>query len=83
MAEYINKEELLKKAKEIDSIFALPLIIREIENAPVEDVVEIKHAEWLLFSCWSCWYCSNCGFTQGYGDEWEWCPNCGSRMDLE
>ena len=37
MEEYINKRLLLEKAKKHQSnIFGIPLIIAEIENAPVE-----------------------------------------------
>lgn len=42
MPEYIERESLLKKAKEMSGgSFSTPLIISAIEKAPEEDVVEV------------------------------------------
>ena len=39
---YIKKEPLLQTAKELQGqVFGAPLIVRVIENAPEEDVVEV------------------------------------------
>ena len=40
---YIKREPLLQKAKELqgDDAFGTPRIVREIENAPAEDVIEV------------------------------------------
>ena len=47
---YIKKEPLLQIAKELQGkVFGSPLIVREIENAPEEDVVEVvrcKDCKW-------------------------------------
>ena len=41
---YIKKEPLLQIAKELQGkVFGSPLIVRAIENAPEEDVVEVMH----------------------------------------
>lgn len=42
MDEFIKRNKLLKKVKLIKSVFSTPLVIREIENAPKEDVVSIE-----------------------------------------
>lgn len=42
MDEFIKRNKLLKKVRLIKSTFSTPLIIREIENAPKEDVVSIE-----------------------------------------
>ncbi len=48
---YIKKEPLLQIAKEIQGkVFGAPLIVRAIENAPEEDVVEVVR-------CKDCKYC--------------------------
>lgn len=41
---YIKREPLLQIVKELqgNNAFGAPLIVREIENAPDEDVVEVK-----------------------------------------
>lgn len=46
MAEYIEREALLEKAKELSGgSFSTPLIISAIENAPKADVVEVVRCE--------------------------------------
>lgn len=42
MDEFIKRNKLLKKVKLIKSVFSTPLVIREIENAPKEDVVSVE-----------------------------------------
>ena len=39
--EYIERNSLLHEVKQIEGVFAAPLIIRKIENAPAEDVLKI------------------------------------------
>ena len=46
MDEYINKQQILEKAKEHqNNVFGIPLIIAEIEKA---EAVEIKHGKWVV-----------------------------------
>ena len=46
MEEYINKQQLLEKAKSHQSnVFGIPLIIAEIEKA---EPIVIKHGEWVV-----------------------------------
>ena len=48
---YIKKEPLLQIAKEIQGkVFGAPLIVREIENAPEEDVVEVVRCKDCIYS---------------------------------
>ena len=53
---------------------------RVLIQAPEEDAVEVKHGEWrenkteyMLYGC------SNCDCRVDY--EFNYCPNCGARMD--
>ena len=39
--EYIERNSLLKEVKQIEGVFAAPLIIRKIEEAKAEDVVAV------------------------------------------
>ena len=56
MAEYINKQQLLEKAKEhLNSPFGAALIIAEIEKADGVEVAEIIH-------CAKCKFCNKGGF---------------------
>ena len=41
----------------------------------------VVHARWkrrFIFNC-----CSACGFLFGVFDRWDYCPNCGAKMDQE
>lgn len=66
--------------------------IAEIVNAPTVDAVEVVHGRWIPtyhtyynrygeHQIADEWHCSEC---QIYSrDEWNYCPNCCARMDLE
>ena len=92
---YIKKEPLLQIAKELQGkVFGAPLIVREIENAPEEDVVEVVHGKWIGMNGDQC---SNCGRSlrdlmdgdSYYSSEFEYsgfdtlvaCPFCGAKMN--
>ena len=98
MAEYIEREALLEKAKELSqtyssSCLASVHIIKAIENAPKADVVEVKHGEWELHgnddSLGCSYFCSSCWWNMDedeFLDNWshfKYCPNCGAKMDLK
>ena len=55
-----------------------------IDNAPIVDVQEIKHAKWETVGNYKV-ECTNCHHIRDiktqYG--WNFCPTCGSKMDLE
>ena len=95
MAEYVEREALLKKFTDAESQdnkavgigeFLFAVIRGIIENQPTADVVEVRHGYW--DDC----ECSVCGKMHPslYLDEWEleyriketpYCPNCGAKMD--
>lgn len=60
-----------------------------IEDARAADVAEVVHGQWLLDSRWPSWKhreCSRCKITFPRTTEvadqyWQYCPNCGARMD--
>lgn len=69
MAEYIEREALLEKAKELaqnfsSSCLATPHIIKAIENAPKADVVEVVR----------------CKERNGYDKHRRHCNYCGSLV---
>ena len=61
--------------------------IKVLEQAPADDVVEVKHGYNLndlpsLFECSVChWECYDT-YT-GDTDVYNYCPNCGAKMDKE
>ena len=91
MAEYIEREDAYNVLTEYyhHSTEVQHEALREaIERVPAADVQPVKHGknlneEWpSLFECsichWSCWD-TYCGDT----DIYNYCPNCGARMDGE
>lgn len=80
----VDIEPLLAKCKEIYNSrmpFAASLIIREMEKAKVVDVVEVKHARWIVSEfCGGnrIGFCTECEVENRIGN---YCPNCGAKMD--
>lgn len=88
MAEYIEREEAL--ARKYFSLAKTPDENRRFEAEikyylsilPAADVAPVRHGEWQeingIFSC------SRCGYSfehEGYIPFFNYCPNCGARMD--
>ena len=68
------------------------LIAKTFESLPDADVVEVKHGKWKykLQEARSVHYssvvtCDNCGhsFARLDGVNFNYCPNCGAKMDKE
>ncbi len=91
---YIDREKLrkaFKKSEMKEKDMALFLV----EMQPIADGVEVKYGEWLktdrgirvnantgqpmrVYHC----ECSCCGWHTGHqGIEFNYCPNCGAKMD--
>ena len=74
MAEYIEREALLKWAREFypnDLQFASAVI-----NAPAADVAEVRRGKWdNNGEFYQCSVCTN--FT---GCDYDYCPYCGAKM---
>ena len=78
MAEYIEREALLKWAKEFypnDLQFASAVI-----NAPAADVAEVRHGEW-IYGEFDIPHCSECGKEVLPNQISKHCPDCGAKMD--
>ena len=66
--------------------------ISDVNDEPAVDVREVKHGKWTIryegtYKRAKC-YCSVCGKPNGIGgiisnQKKPYCPNCGSKMDLE
>ena len=57
------------------------------ESAPAADVVEVRHGRWIAKNADGSWRvdtCSVCNKDTHYvrfAPEYDFCPNCGSKMD--
>lgn len=91
MAEYIEREALMKELSESVEPFNTGSVFRAIRKQPAADVAPVVHGRWInapLCGNDEC-RCSECGswhnihanlrgeITQKY------CPNCGAKMDGE
>lgn len=93
MAEYIDREKLLERMKYYfehtggDANYTYGVAMREIENAPAEDVLPVVHGEWEVTVCENLPgvvrtgspHCSVCGKTSTRRTAF--CPNCFAKMD--
>ena len=85
MSEYIKREAALMKLMQ-DGCSAKNL--QSISDMPAADVAPVVHEKWLL-DRWPSWphrECSRCKImiprTKEVADPyWQYCPNCGARMD--
>ena len=96
MAEYIEREELLRIEKLLDTEVLrasktasniYDQILYDIENFPAADVVPVVHGKWIrkeaegaIFADYECSVCS--AYPTG-GIKSCYCPNCGAKMDEE
>lgn len=87
MTDYISREAALKNQRWNGRLDEYVVFVRDIEQIPAADVVEVKHGEWV------CGVCSACGKAwdedmSAHGDDWGYfdpmppfCNNCGAKMD--
>lgn len=74
MAEYIEKDALIKQAEKSCLYFGVLSVIREV---PTADVAPVVHGRWIDKGSLSC-RCSNCGCKSP--KEYDFCPRCGAKM---
>lgn len=86
MAEYIDREAFLKWAREFypnDKVFASAII-----NAPAADVAPVVHGRWEYIpqtlntlSQFRCPFCRWWSLDPSIDGAYNYCPNCGAKMD--
>lgn len=79
MARYIDADKLIA---EYDRVHVGPPggARKLMEEAPAADVVEVKRGKWIKRGNEK--KCSVCEFIYySNNDEWNFCPNCGAKMD--
>ena len=86
MAEYIEREAALAEA-DYDGNFNLVIPAKKVRNIPAADVAPVVHGQWVekekytFGIIYDCSLCENRILDNGHS--WNYCPNCGARMDLE
>lgn len=93
MAEYIERETLLRSIADDVAPFNVAMVFRHIHNAPTADVAPVVHGRWERepASYWrwtpsgavavtrTTYRCGLCG--RGTAVKSNYCPNCGAKMD--
>ena len=81
MAEYINRDDLLKAAWGNPT---LSLSVYDIGNIKPVDVAPVMHGEWEIVvgsNGNEYMVCTCCRVSQDLTGVFTYCPNCGARMD--
>ena len=97
MPEYIDKDKLLNDIECIDITDCTDIddiiveVERTIDEQPTADVAEVKHGKWIEHPHFNFeggysgadYECSMCGYSDCVYEEYNYCPNCGAKMDKE
>ena len=87
MAEYIERENaiawFMPYAHVGESIDA-DVVISDIKGMKAADVAPVVHGRWVPTKAPfmnECKDCSVCGYRTVWGHRYNYCPNCGAKMD--
>ena len=95
MDEYIKREDLLELYRMDDPVLnenghvPLPVIRQNIMDIPAADVAPVRHGRWISVPHKLARVCSVCNRDEPYkfadidADVYDYCPNCGAKMDGE
>ena len=93
MAEYIDREALYEKAywhgehPDVGNPFpdgVDAIDIKDVDAIPAADVAPVVHGHWVQTKAPfmnECEDCSVCGYRTVWGHRYNYCPNCGAKMD--
>ena len=92
MDKYIKESDLFKRILNVDFKHDYDGCIKFCQSIPAADVAEVRHGRWDR-KYRANFMCSVCNYwvvtTDEYGnridgdmDDYKYCPQCGSRMDL-
>lgn len=90
MSRYIDADKLYIAAMDTEFYDAADedVVLELINQQPTADVQEVKHGEWLLERepcgkpyCYHCTICDSDFHHTGIKVAWDFCPNCGAKMD--
>lgn len=97
MPEYIERNKLFEAIKNESMTqfdWSEKVDLEEFEkvlnNIPTADVVEAKHGKWIEHLHFSFegsytgvdYECSRCGYNDYVDEEYNYCPNCGAKMEM-
>lgn len=97
MNKYVTKAKVIKAIEkavapeiitigdyETIGVFTRESIKQIVSNLPAADVAEVRHGRLNFLQEDMVWcYCGVCSVCGNYVQAWNYCPNCGTRMDKE
>lgn len=68
-----------------DNAPSFAYVCEAIDEAPTIDAVPVKHGRWVWndYGGFGNYHCSECGNICICNGDYDYCPNCGARMDEE
>ncbi len=94
MADLISRKALLEELDKwinpcvnydkSEFLSGIATAISEVETAPTVDAAPVVHGRWIFNQEQWTWDCTNCKGWVGSGVRirgYEYCPNCGAKMD--
>ncbi len=87
MAEYIEREKVIKAAKTNKAVCRCEADIVDVQNivncVPAANVRPERYGRWIICSDGYYPYCSECTKEPQGKEMTDYCPNCGAKMDGE
>ena len=92
MAEYVTKEQVLdwfRPYGHMDEPIPFETMVSDLRDMPAADVAPVRHGRWVSVPHKLARVCSVCNRDEPYkfadidADVYDYCPNCGAKMDGE
>ena len=89
MAEYVTKEQVIdwyRPYGQTDEPIPFETLVSDLRDMKTADVAPVRHGRWVPTEAPfmnECEDCSVCGYRTVWGHGYNYCPNCGCKMDLE
>ena len=87
MAEYIEREAIKYEQWTVGPFYKPIMVVRKktIDNIPAADVAPVRHGRWEVEVGMNFFKERNCPVCKKRIESnfWNFCPNCGTKMDLE
>lgn len=82
---YIRKMAMFEMAYTMETETDAAVVLRMIDDAPAADVAPVVHGRWIedhdYLKCPECSVMVKRDFTFFDIGDWNFCPNCGAKMD--
>ena len=87
MAEYVTKEQVIdwyRPYGQTDEPIPFETLVSDLRDMKAADVAPVVHGRWVPTKAPfmnECKDCSVCGYRTVWGHRYNYCPNCGAKMD--